>query len=70
VAARPLADDTDERPLLELLAAHAAEGSTLAAAILADWSRSRSAFLIVEPLESAVGVGVEATEPERLAVGR
>jgi glutamate synthase domain-containing protein 2/glutamate synthase domain-containing protein 1/glutamate synthase domain-containing protein 3 len=70
VAGRPLIDDADERPLLELLAAQASEGSTLAAAILADWPRSRTAFIVVEPREEAPAVSLEARQPERLAVAR
>jgi glutamate synthase (NADPH/NADH) large chain len=70
VAARPMGDDVDERSLLELLAAHAAEGSRIAAAILADWPGQRHSFLVAEPRDATASVSAEQPEPQRLVVGR
>ena len=55
--ARPL--DEDDRPLLELLAAHSAEGSALAATILQDWTAWRGRFAVVEPMVSETPASVE-----------
>jgi glutamate synthase domain-containing protein 3 len=54
-----------ERELHELLVAHAAEGSRRAAAILEDWERERSRFLVVDatPDGAAVTDADEADEP-------
>ncbi len=57
VLARPL--DEDDRSLLELLAAHSAEGSTLAATILQDWTAWRGRFAVVEAMVSETPASVE-----------
>ena len=49
--------------LRELLAAHSAEGSRRAAALLRDWRPDR--FVVVEPRTAAAAVSVE--EPVALA---
>ena len=49
VTARPIADETDARQLLDLLGDHAAEGSRRAAAILSDRQSVLARFLVVEP---------------------
>lgn len=49
----------DERPLLDLLEAHANEGSRLATEILEDWDRWRSRFVVVEPTVSETPAAVE-----------
>jgi glutamate synthase domain-containing protein 3 len=57
VMARPL--EEDDRSLLELLAAHSAEGSTLAATILQDWTAWRGRFAVVEAMVSETPASVE-----------
>jgi glutamate synthase domain-containing protein 3 len=42
-----------EAELRELVAAHAAEGSGLAAKLVAGWETERAAFWLVEPLVAA-----------------
>jgi glutamate synthase domain-containing protein 2/glutamate synthase domain-containing protein 3 len=65
-------DGADERPLRELVAAHSAEGSRIAAALLADWRPER--FVVVEPRAEAAAVSLAAAAskpmPERLAAAR
>ena len=49
----------DERPLHDLLAAHAAEGSAMAATIIEEWDRWRDRFVVVEPRVSETPAAVE-----------
>ncbi len=51
--------DDDDRVLLDLLAAHAGEGSAQAAAILEGWPAWRRRFLVVEPVAVEPAVQVE-----------
>ncbi|MBA2632379.1 MAG: glutamate synthase large subunit [Chloroflexi bacterium] len=55
--ARPV--DDDDRILLELLAAHSAEGSRKAATILQDWPEWRGRFTVIEPKVSETPASVE-----------
>ena len=64
VLARPL-DETDVRPLRDLLTAHAAEGSTQAASILLGWHRWRGRFLVVEPRDATSGSARLRRRPSR-----
>jgi glutamate synthase domain-containing protein 3 len=57
VTARPM--DDDDRSLMELLGAHSAEGSRLAATILQDWPQWRSRFVVIEPMVSETPASVE-----------
>jgi glutamate synthase domain-containing protein 2/glutamate synthase domain-containing protein 1/glutamate synthase domain-containing protein 3 len=56
VLARPLDDD---RPLRDLLAAHAAEGSRNAADILVAWDEWRDRFAVVEPRATDAPASIE-----------
>jgi glutamate synthase domain-containing protein 3 len=67
VAARGL-DPEAERSLRELLAAHSAEGSGRASALLARWEAARRRFAVIEPVDGAAVSPVRATE--RLAAAR
>ena len=58
-AVEPARSRQDDRTLLELLAAHAAEGSRRAASILADWDAWRARFAVVEPRVSQTPASVE-----------
>ncbi len=57
VTARPVGDD--DRTLLELLAAHSAEGSNRAATILQNWAEWRGRFAVIEPNVSETPASVE-----------
>ena len=61
VVARQL--EEDDRTLLELLAAHAAEGSRRAASILAEWDAWRARFVVVEPRATETPATVERRWP-------
>ncbi|HEX2765294.1 MAG TPA: glutamate synthase large subunit [Candidatus Limnocylindria bacterium] len=58
----------DERPLRELLAVHSAEGSPVAARLLADWRPER--FVVVEPRSEPATVSLPIGEPAPLAAAR
>jgi glutamate synthase (NADPH/NADH) large chain len=59
-------DEAELRVLRELLAAHSAEGSRIAAELLRDWRPER--FLLVEPRPAVAASAAEAlTEPVALA---
>ena len=58
-------DEGEVRQLRELLAAHSAEGSTLASALLTDWRPDR--FLVIEPRPVVAAAVEPATEPVALA---
>ncbi len=66
VVARPL-DAVDDGLLRDLLEQHAAEGSTLAARVVAGWDAWRLRFSAVEPAEVAVAVGI-SQPPEQARV--
>jgi glutamate synthase domain-containing protein 3 len=68
VRTRPI-EEADMRPLRDLLTAHAAEGSRLAAGILLGWERWGERFLVVEPSD-AVGISLPAVSTEPLALVR
>ena len=55
VTARAITDESEGRPLVELLTDHAGEGSRRAAAMLAEGQELRTRFLVVEP-RAAVAV--------------
>ena len=69
VRTRPL-DDTDVRTLRDLLAAHAAEGSSRAGSILLGWDRWRRRFLVVEPRDADLGLSQAPSSAEPLAMAR
>ena len=69
VRTRPL-DDTDARALRDLLAAHAAEGSSRAGGILLGWDRWRRRFLVVEPSDADLGLSQAPSSAEPLAMAR
>jgi glutamate synthase domain-containing protein 3 len=56
-------DPEAERRLRELVAAHSAEGSSRASALLADWEVARGRFVMVEPVDGAAVTPIRATEP-------
>jgi glutamate synthase domain-containing protein 2/glutamate synthase domain-containing protein 1/glutamate synthase domain-containing protein 3 len=71
VAARRVADEAEGTVLRELVAAHSAEGSRLAAEILRDWDRALKRFWVIEPREEAVPLAISSPpEDARLAAGR
>jgi glutamate synthase domain-containing protein 3 len=61
-------DDADLRLLEDLVAAHAAEGSSVAAALLEQWDPSR--FLVVEPRAVEVPAEQPESAPAALAMAR
>jgi glutamate synthase domain-containing protein 3 len=69
VRARTL-DETDERPLRDLLTAHAAEGSDQAAGLLLGWDTWRGRFLVVEPRDADLGLSQAPSSGEPLAMAR
>ena len=56
--ARPV-DAGDATAILDLLVAHAAEGSRLAASITDAWDAWAGRFLAVEPADAAGGVSLD-----------
>jgi len=69
VQARSL-DESDVRTLRDLLAAHAAEGSSQAGSILLGWDRWRGRFLVVEPRDADLGLSRAPSSAEPLAMAR